>query len=263
MPFLDVARRAARAGGEILSRYFREGVSVTHKDPKAPYNLVSAADIESENAIAAVIRDAFPEHALLAEESSQDADPAEHLWVIDPLDGTTNFVHGIAHFAISIAYYRAGQAVCGVIYNPVRDEWYEAIQGRGARHNGQRVRVTSASRLDEVLIGVGFYYDRGAMMEATLGAVGDLFRHQIRGIRRFGTAALDLAAVATGSFGAFFEFQLSPWDFAAGRLFVEEAGGRVTDCVGQPLELKKSSVLASNGVLHGAILDIVRPHCEE
>ena len=263
MPPLDVARRAAQVGGKILSRYFREGVSATNKDPDATYNPVSAADVESEQAIVAVIREAFPEHAVLAEESHHDLVSTEHLWVIDPLDGTTNFVHGIAHFAISIAYYHAGRAVCGVVYNPERDDWYEAIQGHGAQHNGQPVRVSSASRLDEVLIGVGFYYDRGAMMEATLSAIGDLFRHQIHGIRRFGTAALDLAEVATGSFGAFVEFQLSPWDFAAGRLFVEEAGGRVTDCAGRSLSLRKSSVLASNGLLHDTMLSVVGPHWKE
>ena len=260
MPPLDVARRAARVGGEILSQYFRNGVSATSKDPLASYNLVSEADIKSEQAVVAVIREAFPEHAVMAEESQPDRIQAEHLWVIDPLDGTTNFVHGIAHFAISIAYYHAGQPICGVVFNPARGDWYEAVRDQGAQHNGQTVRVSSESRLDEALIGVGFYYDRGAMMEATLAAVGDLFRQDIRGIRRFGTAALDLAEVARGGFGAFFELQLSPWDFAAGRLFVEESGGRVTDCAGRPLPLAKSSVLASNGLLHDALLGVVRPH---
>jgi myo-inositol-1(or 4)-monophosphatase len=133
------------------------------------------------------------------------------------------------------------------------------VRGGGAFFNGQRVRVGDESELSEVLVAVGFYYDRGAMMEATLAAICDLKRdHHIHGIRRFGAAALDLCMVGTGQLGAFFEFELSPWDFAAGRLFVEEAGGLVTTCRGEPLLLGRSSVLASNGRLHDAMLSVVR-----
>jgi myo-inositol-1(or 4)-monophosphatase len=123
------------------------------------------------------------------------------------------------------------------------------------------VHVSDAARLDQVLVGVGFYYDRGAMMEATLAAIADLFRQQIHGIRRFGTAALDLCHVACGLYGAFFEYQLSPWDFAAARLILEEAGGQVTTCLGAPLPLAKTHVLGSNGHLHPAVLEIVQRHC--
>ncbi|MCG8449376.1 MAG: inositol monophosphatase, partial [Pirellulales bacterium] len=156
---LDTARRAARAGGDILMRYFRQNVATTAKDPAATYNLVSEADLQSEQAVVRMIREAFPEHAVFAEESHQDDVSAEHLWVIDPLDGTNNFIHGIDHFAISIAYYHAGQAVCGVIFNPARDDWYEVVRGQGAQHNGQPARVSAKTQLDEVLVGVGFYYD--------------------------------------------------------------------------------------------------------
>ncbi len=257
-PELLVAEKAARAGGDVIARYFHDGVAMRCKDVA---NLVSDADIEAEQAIVATIRQSFPDHAMLGEESHQTADvQAEHLWIIDPLDGTNNFAHRIPHFAVSVAYYRRGQPHCGVIYNPLRDDWYTVIKGQGARHNGQPARVASHERLDQSLIGVGFYYDRGAMMEATLAAIGDLFRAQIHGIRRFGTASLDLCMVGDGQFGAYFEYELSPWDFAAGRLFVEEAGGLVTTARGEALPLARTCILASNGPLHAPTLEIVRRH---
>jgi myo-inositol-1(or 4)-monophosphatase len=254
-PELTIAEEAARAGGAIVERYFRDGIVMRSKDIS---NLVSDADIEAEQAIVDVIRRACPGHEVLAEEVHQGNASAKHLWVVDPLDGTNNFAHRIPNIAVSIAYYHEGTAQCGIVYNPIRDEWHVAQRGEGAFLNGQRVHVSEAERLDEVLVGVGFYYNRGAMMEATLEAIGDLKRRRIHGIRRFGTASLDLCMVGTGSFGAYFEYELSPWDFAAGRLFVEEAGGRVTTCGGEPLPMGKSSVLASNGRLHEAVLEVVK-----
>jgi myo-inositol-1(or 4)-monophosphatase len=256
-PEQTIAEEAARAGGAVAARYFREGVTMRSKDVA---NLVSDADVEAEHAIAGVIARAFPSHVILGEEAHQagNAD-AEHLWVIDPIDGTNNFAHQIPHFAVSVAYYHAGVAQCGVIFNPIRDEWHSAARGQGAFHDGRQVHVDEATRLDEVIVGVGFYYDRGAMMEATLDTIGELKRKQIHGIRRFGTASLDLCMVGLGRYGAYFEYQLSPWDFAAGRLFVEEAGGKVTDARGGDLPMGKSSILATNGKLHEAMLEVTRP----
>lgn len=257
MSELNVAQSAARAGGEVVARYFRDGVTMRSKGTS---DLVSDADVEAEQAIVATIRRAFPGHAILAEEEHRAEATAEHLWVIDPLDGTTNFAHRIPHFAVSIGYYRAGQPVCGVIYQPLNGDWFVASRGQGAFHNGQPVRVGPQRSLEEVLVGVGFYYDHGVMMERTLLALRDLIRMKTHGVRRFGTASLDLAFVACGQFAAFFEYELSPWDFAAGRLFVEEAGGRVTTCRGEELPLRKSSVLATNGWLHDDVLRIVSEH---
>ena len=254
---LTTAEAAARAGGEVAARYFREGVTMRSKDVA---NLVSDADVEAEHAIAAVIRQAFPDHAILGEEAYTGDVTAEHLWVVDPIDGTNNFAHAIPHFAVSVAYYHHGVAQVGVVLNPITDDWYTAVRDQGAFHNGQPAHVQAATQLNEVIIGVGFYYDRGAMMEATLNAIRDLKHQAIHGIRRFGTASLDLISVGLGRFGAYFEYELSPWDFAAGRLFVEEAGGIVTDARGEPLPLGKSSVLASNGPLHLPMLTIVRAH---
>ena len=210
--------------------------------------------------IGAAILAEFPTHAILGEEQWSGSIDADHLWIVDPLDGTNNFAHRIPHFAVSIAYYRAGVPQCAVVVNPVRGDWYWAERGRGAWANARQMSVSPATRLDECMVGCGFYYDRGAMMEATLAAIGDFFRAQIHGIRRFGTAALDLCQVADGMYGAYFEYQLAPWDFAAGRLILEEAGGRLTDGRGAPLPLEKTSVLASNGSLHDVALAIVAKH---
>lgn len=253
----DVALCAAREAGGILTRYFHEGFAVRNKGVA---DLVTDADVAAERRIVEVIRNAFPDHAVLGEEENAGDVQAEHLWVIDPLDGTTNFAHHLPHFAVSIAYLHQGQAQCGVVWNPIRDDLYVARRGQGANHNGKSIHVGTQSRMSESLIGIGFYYDRGALMEATLAAVGDCFRQQIHGVRRFGTASLDLAHVATGLYGAYFEYQLSPWDYAAGQLIVEEAGGRVTTCGGSPLPLQKTTILASNSIIHDEMLAIVSRH---
>jgi myo-inositol-1(or 4)-monophosphatase len=252
---LQVAIDAARAGGEVLSRYFREGVT---KRMKGACDFVTDADVESEQVIVNYLREKFPDHAVMGEEEHRADVHAEQLWIVDPLDGTTNFAHGIPHFAVSIAYVERGVPMAGVVYNPSRDDWYTVARGRGAFANDKQTHVSDHRQLSDVIMGVGFYYDRGAMMRDTLQAIDKLFQQQIHGIRRFGTAAIDLCMVGMGQFGGFFEYELSPWDFAAGALFVEEAGGRVTTCDNQPLPLAKSSLLASNGHLHESVLNIVR-----
>lgn len=257
MTEFEVCKKAARVGAETVAKFYRDGVTMRSKES---YNLVSDADIETEKRIVEVIHNAFPGHSVLGEEVYNSETDVEHLWIVDPIDGTNNFAHQVPHFAVSVAYYHNGEAVCGVVTNPVRDDWYETVRGEGAFHNGQRVQVGHQNSLDQVLVGVGFYYDRGAMMESTLDAMRELFGRNIHGIRRFGTASLDLCQVAVGMYGAYFEYELSPWDFAAGRLFVEEAGGRVTTCAGDPLPLKKTSVLASNTLLHEQTLEIVQRH---
>lgn len=253
---LQLAGAAAGAAGTVLRQKFETGFAIRSK---APSDLVTEADLAAEDTIVSLIRESYPGHAVLAEESHESSADVEHLWVIDPLDGTTNFVHHIPHVAVSIAYYQAGRPCVGVVYNPLREDRYVAVRGSGATYNGRTVSV-SAAPLQESLVSVGFYYDRGAMMRSTLSAVQELFEQQIRGIRRMGTAALDLCQVGTGQFGAFFEYQLSPWDFAAGRLFVEEAGGTATTCSGGPLPLAVSSVLATNKETHAHVMDIVRRH---
>lgn len=256
-PELAVAIEAARRGGEIVMKYLRDGVEMRTKEA---FNLVSDADVESEQAIAATIKAAFPDHVVIGEELHSGDTLAEHAWIVDPLDGTNNFAHSVPNFSVSIAYCHRGRPMAGVVYNPVYGDWYTAARGHGSRHNDRPIRVAPHERLDQSLVGVGFYYDRGKLMEGTLAAIADLFRQQIHGIRRFGSAALDLCSVACGQFGAFFEYQLSPWDYAAGILIVEEAGGQVTNCLGDPLVMKQSSILATNGTLHLAMLEHVAGH---
>lgn len=255
---VEIALNAAREGGAIVSRFFNDGVVMRSKGSAA--DLVSDADVNSERRIVEIIRGEFPDHCVMGEEEHSASSEAEHLWIIDPLDGTTNFAHHLPHFAVSIAYYFQGAAQCGVVWNPIREDLYVARRGQGATHNGQRLQVSQQKKMSEALIGTGFYYDRGAMMEATLAAIGDCFRRQIHGVRRYGTASLDLAHVASGIYGAYFEFLLSPWDFAAGQLILEESGGRVTTCDGSPMPLQKTSILASNGALHDEMLATVGPH---
>lgn len=260
---LRVAVTAAKRGGDVLTRYFRDGVAIRDKsgDGGKTYDLVTDADLESESVIAASLREAFPHDELLGEEAlAGGRADADNLWVIDPLDGTNNFAHNIPHFAVSIAYYRRGEPVVGVVWNPARDDCFTAVRGGGAFHNGKPARVSDADSLRHALIGCGFYYDRGEMMRCTLAAIENFFTLEVHGIRRFGTAALDLCCVGCGQFGGFFEYQLSPWDFAAGRLFVEEAGGRVTTAGGGDLPLEKTGIVASNGRLHDAILAVTSRH---
>jgi myo-inositol-1(or 4)-monophosphatase len=250
-----VAIEAAHAGSIALLHHFRKPLEV---HSKGVANYVSEADLASESAVVQIIQDAFPSHAILSEESHSDRADADHSWIIDPLDGTNNYIHGMPHFAVSIGYYQKGQGVLGIVTCPATGDWYVAGHGEGAWFNGQQIHVSKAQGLEQAMIACGFYYDRDQMMQSTLDTIGDLFRCQIHGIRRCGAAALDLAYVAAGWFDAFFEFQLSPWDIAAGAVLIQEAGGEISDCKGQPVALNRpSSICASNGNLHPAMLDIV------
>jgi myo-inositol-1(or 4)-monophosphatase len=259
---LRVAQSAASAGGHVLHRHWHDGIELRDKSAHGgkTYDLVSDADLESQSVIASLLSTAFPTHELMGEEDLVGDLDAEHLWVIDPLDGTNNFAHHVPHFAVSIAYYRSGKPTVGIVHNPVTGDTYTAVLGNGATHNEHPICVSESTELSKSLIGCGFYYDRGDMMRSTLAAVEDFFTHDIHGIRRFGTAALDLCAVASGMFGAFFEYKLSPWDFAAGQLVLTEAGGKISDALGQPLGLVPSSVLASCPGLYDDALAITTKH---
>ncbi|MEM6778417.1 MAG: inositol monophosphatase family protein [Planctomycetota bacterium] len=260
---LQTAVDAAHAAGHVLQRYLEDGVVMRDKSAAGgkTYDLVSDADIESEQVIAEMILQRHPSHAILGEEAYQDTGTdSEHLWIIDPLDGTNNYAHGIPHFAVSVAYYRAGRPLAGAVYNPARDDLYVAGYDQGATLNGQSVQVSGIQRMAQSMIGCGFYYDRGAMMRSTLAAVEQCFAADIHGIRRFGTASLDLCMVGCGQLDGFFEYKLSPWDFAAGALFVAEAGGRITTTDGLDLPLVATPVLATNGHIHDELMAITSKH---
>ena len=258
MSELEIAQKAARAGGEVVATYFREGVSF--RSNEQAYNLVSDADIESEAVIARIIKETFPDHEILGEETHRGDPRAPHLWVVDPLDGTSNFAHRIPQFAVSVAYYEHGQAACGVVFNPVLGDWFVATRGQGGLF--QR---------SERLCGAAPAVGRGADFRRVFlpprrdcgchagGHLGPSPPADPRGAAVRQRGARDVLR-RLGDAQRYFEYELSPWDFAAGRLFVEEAGGRVTTCQGPPLPLAKTSLLATNGRLHEAILEILRAH---
>jgi myo-inositol-1(or 4)-monophosphatase len=252
---LRCAVDAAHAAGRIAVRRFRNAAAFE----KSRNNLVTQADLECEAEIVSLIGKEFPLHAVLAEERHEGTDVgAENLWIVDPVDGTNNYAHGIPHFCVSIAYARRGEVLAGVVFDPMRNELFAAEKAGGAFLNGQRIEVAQTGRLAESIITTGFYYDRGMLMERTLDTIRSLFRAEIRGIRRLGSAALDLCWVACGRFDGYFEYRLSPWDFAAGMLIVREAGGKCSDSKGNELALTSRSVTVSNGKIHDEFLGIVK-----
>jgi len=251
---LRLAQSAARQAGKIILEW-QGNIAFLEK---ADNNLVTEADFAAQEAIIKIIQDHFPEHSIMAEEQDLSVNSrAANLWIIDPLDGTNNFVHTIPHFSISIAYARSGRVVAGAVFDPVRNEMFTASQGKGAFLNGTPIGISEAGSLQEAIIATGFYYDRGTMMRKTLNSIEKLFEANIHGIRRFGSAALDLCWVACGRFDAYFEYKLSTWDFAAGMLILEEAGGHCTDQKGSPLNLNSTGIAVSNGKFHNELLNIV------
>jgi myo-inositol-1(or 4)-monophosphatase len=245
-----VALRAAREAGRIHLRRLRR-ISVTRKTNSI--DLVTEADRESEKAVIKTLSRAFPDHAILAEESGANAQTSRHRWIIDPLDGTTNFAHGYPQFCVSIAYERSGRVEIGVIFDALKRELFLAIRGRGARLNSRRIRVSRAPTLDVALLATGFPYDRRERRNFYL-TFWEAFMMRTQGVRRTGSAALDMCYVACGRVDAFWEFGLRPWDVAAGALIVTEAGGRVSNADGSRLDIGARNILASNGRLHRAML---------
>lgn len=254
-PQMETAIAAVNAGAIALMSFFQTDVAV---QTKGIANYVSEADFAAESAVVNAIKHSFPSHAIISEESHRDLATANDLWIIDPLDGTSNFLHHIPHFAVSLAYYQNGAPQIGIVCNPVYNDWYITIKNCGAWHNLKPMKVATCTQLDQAMIATGFYYDRGRMMEMTLETIGDFFRMNVHGVRRFGAAALDLCNLADGQYGVFFEYKLHPWDYAAGQLILAEAGGIATNCDNKPLPLDtSSSICASNGLLHSEALQVI------
>jgi len=251
---LEVAREAAQIAGEILLQGFGK-VQTSHIDYKGEIDLVTTYDRASEAAVVTLLQKRFPTHRILAEEGGIGGDDADHRWIIDPLDGTSNFAHGYPCFAVSIAYEYRGDLAVGVIYDPTRQEWFEGERGGGARLNGTRLHVSTAPDLLHSMIASGFPYNRAEVPDALLR--WGRFIHAARALRRDGSAALDLAYVAAGRFDGFYEARLSPWDMAAGILLIREAGGTVTDFEGHHHTLDRHDLVASNGAIHAAMLELI------
>ncbi len=259
-PMLGIAVKAARRAGAIINRAARdvETLSVTRKRHA---DFVTEVDQAAELAIIDVLRRAYPDHAILAEESGAQAGKAggsEFTWIIDPLDGTTNFIHGFPQYAVSIGLQHKGVLTHGVIYDPAKDELFTASRGRGAHLNDRRLRVSKRAQMGDALIGTGFpFRDLHGLDEYVA-----MFREvttRSAGIRRAGAAALDLAYVAAGRLDGFWEIGLSPWDMAAGALMVQEAGGLVGDFSGEPGYLKSGRILCGNPKIFVQLLQLIGP----
>lgn len=263
MPYqdlLEVAVRAAEAGASELQERFRTvGLEV---EAKAENDLVTSADRASERAVLAVLREAFPSHAILAEEDGRSNVGGELEWVVDPLDGTNNFLQGLPMFCVSIACLEGGEPVAAVVLDPLRAERYTATRGGGAFRNGQPLRVSGSESLEGAFLATGYPF----RAHATLDLYLDLFRSvflRARAIRRCGSAALDLAYTAAGVYDGFFEFRLSPWDLAAGVLLIEEAGGRVSDLDGGRGYLRDGNLLAGSEGTWRELRRVVAGHVTE
>jgi myo-inositol-1(or 4)-monophosphatase len=250
----QVALRAARAAGRIHLRWLNK--TKTSRKSNA-LDLVTEADKEAEEAIIAAIRRAFPDHAILAEESGASAQKSEHRWIIDPLDGTTNFAHGFPAFCVSIAYERRERVGFGVVFDALHKDLFIARRGKGAKLNGKPIRVSKAKSLATSLLATGFAYDRRERRRFYLAFWEDMMT-RVEGVRRAGSAALDLASVACGRIDGFWEFGLKPWDVAAGSLLVEEAGGTVTNMDGSALDLAGAQILATNKHIHQEMAQVLR-----
>ena len=262
-PMLTIAVKAARRAGGIINRA-AQNLDLLHVSRKAHSDFVSEVDGAAEEAIIGTLRDAYPDHAILAEESGAqgDAGKSEYRWLIDPLDGTTNFLHGFPHYSVSIGLMHKNLLTQAVVYNPSANELFTASRGGGAYLNDHRLRVSKRDKLGDCLIGTGFPFREFTHAEAYLSIFKDIMP-RVAGIRRPGSAALDLAYVAAGRYDGFWEFGLSPWDMAAGCLLITEAGGLVGDMEGNDTYMHSGNVLAGNPRIFGQLLQIIAPHLTE
>ena len=241
-PMLHTAVRSVREGGRVILMYFSQLDRLEYSS-KGRNDFVSQTDIEAERAVLDVLTHAYPEHGVLAEESGLQ-EGSEYTWVIDPLDGTTNFLHGFPMFAVSVAAMRNGIIEHGVVYDPLRDEMFTASRGEGAQLNGKRLRVSSTRQLTPALLGTGFPSRDLSIMEPWMRSFQSLVP-KTAGIRRAGAAALDLAYVAAGRLDGFWEFGLKPWDVAAGALLIREAGGLISDVSGEQGFIESGNLVAA------------------
>jgi myo-inositol-1(or 4)-monophosphatase len=245
---IEAALSAAREAGEVLRKGFGWQHSVRYK---GEVDLVTEVDEQAERVIKEILLGVFPSYGMLAEEGGEQRGEEDARWIVDPLDGTTNYAHGLPTFCVSIALERTGELVLGVVYDPMREETYVAQCGGGATLNDEPIRVSDTDEPIQALIATGFPYDRDKMPEA-LDLFGR-FAALTRGMRRLGSTALDLCYVASGRLDGYYERGIWAWDIAAGSLILEEAGGKVTNYRGSELDLEGREIVASNGALHPAM----------
>ena len=256
-PMLNTAVKAARRAGNIIIRATRN-LDIVAVREKAANDFVSEVDSEAEQAIISTLREAYPGHAILAEESGASGS-SEYRWIIDPLDGTTNFLHGFPQFAVSIALEHRGVITQAVVYDPGSNDLFTASRGRGAHLNETRIRVSKRTQLRSSLIGTGFPFKEMAHIDAYLGMLRDMMKGTA-GVRRAGSAALDLAYVAAGRLDGFWEMGLAPWDMAAGSLLISEAGGLVGDLEGNEGWMESGNIAGGSPKVFGELLQLIAPH---
>jgi myo-inositol-1(or 4)-monophosphatase len=253
--FLSAAWQAATAAGEIIRANWHQPGSI---DFKGPIDLVTSTDRAAEHAIVEVLQREFPEHSILAEEESEITGAVtEYRWIIDPLDGTTNFAHSYPQVSVSIALECSRQIILGLVYDPLRRECFRAVKGQGATLNGDPIRISAVKELDKALLATGFPYDRRENADFYLSFF-KAFLTRCQGIRRAGSAALDLCYVAAGRLDGFWELKLKPWDLAAGALIVAEAGGSLSDFSGAAFSIDAGETLASNGIIHNEMVHVLK-----
>ncbi|HQN64293.1 MAG TPA: inositol monophosphatase family protein [Methylophilus sp.] len=257
-PILINAVKAAREAGRIINRASQDVGSLNVRS-KSVNDFVSEVDQAAEQVIIDILKDAYPDHGFLGEESGKTNQDAENIWIIDPLDGTTNFLHNFPCYCVSIALQQKGVLTQAVIYDPVRNDLFTATKGRGAFLNDKRIRVTNRSKLQDSLISTGFPFRDFTHLDTYMGMLKDMIQ-KTRGIRRPGSAALDLAYVAAGWTDGFFEINLSTWDIAAGGLLVQEAGGIVGDFEGNESWLATGNIVAGNPKVFAQMLQTLSPH---
>lgn len=254
LPFLN---HLVETAGQVLMRYFRGELRITLKDDReGAIDIVTDADRASEDLILETIRREFPDHDILTEETLTEKSGSRYLWLVDPLDGTVNFAHGYPVFAISIGLMVDGSLVAGMVHDPLRQETFSAFRNGGAFVNGSPMQVSKADRLEKSVVATGFPYDRAFCPENNVAEFSRVVT-KVQGIRRGGSAATDLAYVASGRLDGFWELKLKPWDMAAGMLLVEEACGRVTDLTGQPTDVYTRSIVATNGSIHDVLITVL------
>lgn len=259
--YIDTAIRAARAGADILMEHFGK---ITQDDirEKQRNDFLTFVDESAEKKIIEIIHGTFPDHGILAEETGSQFDKSNYQWIIDPLDGTKNYISGVPVYAISIGLRSGGNIIAGVVYDPVRDELFHAVKDQGAFLNGRIIRVNNIGLLEKSLLATGFPFRYKSVLSRYMQCFEDVFRHT-SGARRMGAAAIDLAYVACGRFEGFWELGLKPWDMAAGALLISEAGGYASDFWNTPDYLFKSFMVATNGKIHADLLKIIQNHFPE
>lgn len=252
--FMAAAREAALKAGGLLRENINGAREISYK---GDINLVTEMDMRSERAVVETLRAAFPGHGIIAEEETRIRNSSAFTWIIDPLDGTTNYAHAYPCFSVSIALEHEGDIILGVVYDPMRDELFSAKKGQGASLNGNSIRVSGVGTLIKSLLATGFPYDRKESEKNNLNFFHDLLMAS-QEVRRDGSAALDLCYVASGRFDGFWELKLKPWDVAAGSLIVREAGGMVSDFSGGRFSIHDDEIVASNGKIHSQMLAVLK-----